>query len=149
MLECSTINALFSGLAFAGIIWTILLQRNALRLQREDPKLPRDKAVDQNKTLKLQRFENTFFNILNVRNEIIRNLKHRNFEGREVMDEEQKDLFGFLSVENYAKLHSTPLQPQRNVLNKIPQSDLESKELLNDFYRIYYYNRFASNFNHY
>lgn len=30
------INTLFAGLAFAGIIYTILLQRNELRLQREE-----------------------------------------------------------------------------------------------------------------
>jgi hypothetical protein len=35
------INALFSGLAFAGIIFTILLQREELKLQREELKLTR------------------------------------------------------------------------------------------------------------
>jgi hypothetical protein len=36
------INALFSGLAFAGVIYAILLQRLELELQREELKLTRD-----------------------------------------------------------------------------------------------------------
>ena len=36
------VNALFSGLAFAGIIFTIFLQQNELRLQRHELKLQRD-----------------------------------------------------------------------------------------------------------
>lgn len=36
------VNALFSGLAFAGIIYTILLQRRELQLQREELELTRD-----------------------------------------------------------------------------------------------------------
>ena len=35
-------NALFSGLAFAGVIYAIILQRNELRLQREDLQLSRE-----------------------------------------------------------------------------------------------------------
>lgn len=35
-------NSLFSGLAFAGIIYTIYLQRQELRLQREELRLQRD-----------------------------------------------------------------------------------------------------------
>ena len=34
-------NALFSGLAFAGLIYTVLLQRNELKLQREELALTR------------------------------------------------------------------------------------------------------------
>jgi hypothetical protein len=37
-----TINALFSGAAFAGIIYTILLQRRELRLQRYELELTRE-----------------------------------------------------------------------------------------------------------
>lgn len=51
------VNALFSGLAFAGIIFTILLQRNELKLQREESREARKEFTQQN-------FENTFFNLL-------------------------------------------------------------------------------------
>lgn len=36
------VNTLFSGLAFAGVIYAILLQREELRLQRQELKLTRD-----------------------------------------------------------------------------------------------------------
>tara|TARA_R110002051_G_C8612489_1_gene482090 strand:+ start:48 stop:359 length:312 start_codon:yes stop_codon:yes gene_type:complete len=56
-----SINALYSGLALAGIIITILLQRNELKLQREELKETRKEFKTQNETLKIQRFENSFF----------------------------------------------------------------------------------------
>ena len=54
-----TINSLFSGLAFAGIIYTILLQRKELALQREELKETRKElirsATAQEKSEKQQR----------------------------------------------------------------------------------------------
>src|SRR5690606_20853252 len=70
-----SINALFSGLALAGIILTILLQRNELQLQREELKQTRKEFETQNETLKLQRFENTFFSLLNLHHEIVSNME--------------------------------------------------------------------------
>lgn len=83
-------NALFSGLAFAGLIVTILLQRNDLRLQRKDLKMQRkelqitnlqlegqkEQLEEQNKTLKIQRFENTFFQMLAQFQEIVNNITY-------------------------------------------------------------------------
>jgi hypothetical protein len=76
------INALFSGLAFSGIIYTILLQRKELSLQRKEMKDTRDVLIDQkkqleiqNKTAKLQQFETTFFNLINYHNVISKDLK--------------------------------------------------------------------------
>ena len=66
-----TVNALFSGLAFAGIIITILLQRKELKYQRDELRETRAEFIIQNKTLKNQRFENTFFNLLELHNEIV------------------------------------------------------------------------------
>ncbi len=68
------VNSLFSGLAFAGIIITIYLQRNELILQREELKLTRDEFKNQNVTLRLQRFENTFFNLLSLHHEIVKGI---------------------------------------------------------------------------
>lgn len=66
-----TVNALFSGLALAGIIFTILLQRKELGYQREELKATRLEFNIQNETLRLQRFENTFFNLLTVHHKIV------------------------------------------------------------------------------
>lgn len=65
------VNALFSGLAFAGIIITILLQRSELKLQRDELRETREEYKTQNETLKLQRFENTFFSLLNLHHQIV------------------------------------------------------------------------------
>jgi len=68
------LNSLFSGLAFAGIVFTILLQRIELKYQREELRLTRETLKDQkdemeaqNETLRLQSFENTFFSLLKLR----------------------------------------------------------------------------------
>lgn len=72
-----SINALFSGLAFAGLIFTVLLQRQELQMQRHELRLQREEIVEsrkelegqrvqleaQNQTFILQRFEGTFFQL--------------------------------------------------------------------------------------
>lgn len=62
------VNALFSGLAFAGIIFTIFLQRRELALQRGD-------IEEQNETLRQQRFENSFFHLLSLHGSIVEKLE--------------------------------------------------------------------------
>lgn len=88
------INALFSGLAFAGLIVTLLYQKEELTLQREELKATREEMKSQrmefevqNKTLKRQRFENTFFNMLSLQQEIVANLSYAQHNGREIFEE--------------------------------------------------------------
>ena len=71
-----TVNALFSGLAFAGIIFTILLQRKELGYQRKELRETRAEFVIQNKTLKNQRFENTFYNLVSLHNQIVNDIDY-------------------------------------------------------------------------
>lgn len=75
------VNALFSGLAFAGLIYTIILQRDELSLQREELKQTREEMKqqtmqfeEQNKIIQIQRFENTFFNMMQFLQEITQGL---------------------------------------------------------------------------
>ena len=75
------VNALFSGLAFAGLIVTLIYQKEEHKLQREELaqtreelKGQREEFEEQNKTMKRQRFENTFFNMLSLQQEIVANL---------------------------------------------------------------------------
>lgn len=72
------VNSLFSGLAFATLIYALFLQMEELRLQRKELELTRaemrgqrDEFSEQNKTLKQQRFESTFFQMLSKHNEIV------------------------------------------------------------------------------
>lgn len=98
--QFGAVNALFSGLAFAGLIFTIILQKKELALQREELtqtreelKGQKEQLEEQNKTLKIQRFENTFFQMLNQFQEIVNNIsysyidildKRHTVKGREV-----------------------------------------------------------------
>ncbi len=66
-----SVNALFSGLAFSGVIIAIVLQSQELQLQREELEATRKEFETQNETLKAQRFENTFFQMLSLHHEII------------------------------------------------------------------------------
>ena len=68
------VNALVSALAFAGMIVTFAFQRYELGMQREELKAQRDEFSAQNNTLKLQRFENTFFNMMELQQNIVNDL---------------------------------------------------------------------------
>jgi len=67
----SAINSLFSALAFAVIIYTISLQKKELALQRKELADTRREFELQNQTLRKQRFENTFFNLLTLHHSIV------------------------------------------------------------------------------
>ncbi|MCP4052449.1 MAG: hypothetical protein GY739_05150 [Mesoflavibacter sp.] len=57
------VNSLFSGLALAGIIYSIFLQQKELSLQRTELKETKEEFKDQN-------FQTTFFNLLKTQNQI-------------------------------------------------------------------------------
>jgi hypothetical protein len=70
-------NALFSGLAFAGLIYTVVLQKEELALQREELAATRTELHAQtehfgiqNQTLAKQSAEQTFFQLLRLHNDI-------------------------------------------------------------------------------
>jgi hypothetical protein len=71
------VNALFSALAFAGIIITILLQKKELSLQRKEMEDTRKEFEKQNSTLEIQKFENTFFHLLEVHRENVKMIDFR------------------------------------------------------------------------
>ena len=56
-----TVNALFAGLAFAGVIFAIILQWQELGLQRQELKNTRAEIKGQKETLQKQNFESSFF----------------------------------------------------------------------------------------
>lgn len=69
------VNALVSSFAFAGMIVSFFLQKQELKLQRKELAAQRDEFKQQNATLKLQRFENTFFNKMELHQQIVNDLK--------------------------------------------------------------------------
>lgn len=95
------VNALISAFAFGGMIVTFFFQRYELKLQRKELQDQRKEFEQQNQTLALQRFENTFFNMLQLQQEIvagleytpnnlyksINNLPKDTYKGREVFEQ--------------------------------------------------------------
>ena len=84
------VNSLFAGLAFAGVIFAIILQKKELELQRQELKETRDEIRGQkeqlqaqDQTLQKQNFENSFFQLLSFHNEIVNSLKTRTYTGQE------------------------------------------------------------------
>ena len=69
------LNTLFSGLAFAVLIFTMFLQGRELSLQRQELQDTRETLQEQSETMKQQRFENTFFQMLSLHNEILEGLR--------------------------------------------------------------------------
>lgn len=93
------VNALISAFAFAGVIVAIFIQRNELRLQRKDLGLQREEFSTQNETLKLQRFENTFFNMLSLQQQIVNDLSFKNISKENVIEDAPDPSYGRLSKE--------------------------------------------------
>ena len=76
-----TINAFFSGLAFVGLIITIRQQHKDLEYQRQaieqtnqEMQSQTDEFNKQNETMKIERFENTLFKMLEVQQSIVNDL---------------------------------------------------------------------------
>lgn len=153
------VNALFSGLAFAGIIFTILLQRKELQLQRDELEQTRDVFKEQNEMISQQKFENTFFQMLNLFHSIVENIE---------VDGKGKDVYnGQFYTREYEKLkgrecfklfHLTMKEHLEYILSNSPNYVQETKllnliEVMNEednlvAYSIVYEN-FKSDLSHY
>ena len=111
------INALFAGLAFAGVIYAIILQNKELTFQREELKLQREELANtreeirgqkeqlkaQNQTLQKQNFESSFFQLLSLHNDIVNSMEvpinsSTTYQGRKcfnfLLDEFKKEYGG-------------------------------------------------------
>lgn len=88
------VNALFSGLAFAALIYTIQQQRSELRLTQVEFEATTDELAAQSshlegqrKLLELQAFEHTLFQLLQLHHEIVASMADENRSGRGVIAE--------------------------------------------------------------
>lgn len=86
------VNALVSALAFAGMIVAFVLQRYELRLQRKELRDSRDEMrrqtiqfKTQNDNLELQRFENTFFHMLELHKQNLQEIDVQGIKSREAI----------------------------------------------------------------
>lgn len=106
-------NGLFSALAFAGVIYAIFLQKNELELQRQELKDTRKEIAGQrkeselqNETLRRQRFENTFFQMMSLQQEIVNTLsctcKNKNRSFTQTEKHSGREIFKALYEEDIA-----------------------------------------------
>lgn len=141
------VNALFSGLAFAGLIITLILQRRELELQRQELALTRKEMEDQtaefekqNETLRIQRFENTFFNMLSQFQEVVNNLKvtkdFYNGEGRSSFEKtyvKNEQIEQSMNDFNYLSMYSIIF---RDGVNGYKRSDMP--KFFDHYFRLLY-----------
>lgn len=80
-----SVNAIISAFAFAGVIVTLFLQNRDLKLQRKEMARQREEFEKENETLKQQRFENLFYNMLNLQQEIVAGLRYEYTEEEYVL----------------------------------------------------------------
>lgn len=123
------LNALFSGLAFWGVIYAILLQKSELALQRRELKLTRtevrgqkEQLETQNLTMKQQRFENTFFSLLDLFTNLVSSMEvsmpdhergigaTQTFKGRECFTYFYSELKSILADEQTKKSRQGPFR---------------------------------------
>ncbi|WP_028582331.1 putative phage abortive infection protein [Desulfogranum japonicum] len=81
------INTLFSGIAFAALIISIHIQQKELRNNIEQIELNRIEFISQNNVLSKQRFENTFFRLIEMYNEIVNSIVFEQTKKEYVGDE--------------------------------------------------------------
>ena len=84
------LTSLFTGLAFAGVIISVRLQKEELKNVQEEFK-EQTKALNyQQQEMAIQSFDNKFFQMLNVFNNIIKNLNYENTNslGKTVYDQD-------------------------------------------------------------
>ncbi len=79
------VNALFTGLAFAGVIITILQQKEELSLQRKEMQDSRHELKGQKEQLEKQAFQNDYFRLLEYTNNYISLLKYNNTVGNDAI----------------------------------------------------------------
>ena len=137
------LTALFSGLAFAGIVFTILLQREELALQGDELKLTREELIRQHRTLKRQNFESTFFQMLRLHNDIVNSIDLSAVRQGQVIETSGRDCF----VVFYDRLRSYHAEekgeyPERSAKDTLTAGyekfwDIHQKELGHYFRYLY------------
>jgi len=95
------VNALFSGLAFTAVILTLYYQQKEIRHTQEQIEL-------QNMLTTIQSFENTFFNLLDLHNNLITTLKVQTRNGEYI---EGRNVFNYLCKMLDNKLTPTIMYP--------------------------------------
>lgn len=91
----------FTFASFLLLAGTSILQRVQLNLQKSELQATNETMREQAKTMALQRFDNTFFQLLSFHNQLVNNFKYElissKYQGREAIEELLKELVTDLS----------------------------------------------------
>ncbi len=129
------VNALYSGLALAGIIITLLLQSQELRLQRKELRLTREQNEDNRKELEGQKkimatqiklmehqqWENTFFKMVDMHRNNVEQFRLGNYSGYDTFIKVEKELKDNIERynENKSERDRSQSQIKENTMNRI------------------------------
>jgi hypothetical protein len=129
------VNALFSGLAFATLIYTIHLQRHELRLQRIELAQTREELAGQklqlaaqNELMRAENFESSFFRVLGILADIVGTMDIHKSAGPELRG---RDCFLFF-YRNLGSRYSPSSDPANSATE-----EAAIRVAYSDFYRRY------------
>ena len=124
-----SVNALFSGLALLGVVVAILMQRSELRLQREELEQTRmelkgqkEQLIRQNATMEKQAFNNTFFHIISLHNDIVRGIDLSdggNYRGENEKISSGQDAFEEMLTRQFGGAYAGQHGDTRNTLEEM------------------------------
>lgn len=141
------LGTILSGLAFLLLIYTATLQKNELSLQRKELEATRTELENQkkefqiqNQTLKRQQFENTFFNMLSLQQNIINSLEYGLKDSNKYY--KSRKVFEILCIEFFLKIKGieTDKNIKLNDKGKIRDTYYEFKDriILDHYFRYLY-----------
>lgn len=122
------INALFTGLAFAGVIITLIFQNKQIKQQQND-------INNSQEIQKKQNFETTFFNLIKLHNDIVSDI---NIKSKGAFKYTGRDCFKFF--------HNKYFEAYEEAQDKL--SDSEPIIILNAAY-VVFYNDWQQDVGHY
>lgn len=128
------VNALISAFAFGAMIVNFYFQRYELKLQRKELKAQRKEFTaqrmefeQQNQTLGLQRFDNTFFNMLKLQQEIVDGLEYAPTDNYIITNKNnEKTRIVYRGREVFMKLFDNDLTSFPSILNSIRKDGVSS-----------------------
>lgn len=107
------------------------VQSNEFKLQREELEQSRKVFIEQSKTLKQQRFESTFFSMIDLYNNVVANL-NKNQNGKDYFKEfREKLLQKYISKKN-------PIDCHKNIVEAYKILYYKEKEDLTHYFKILY-----------
>lgn len=130
------VNALISAFAFGGVIVNFFFQRYELKLQRKELEAQRMEFEQQNKTLGLQRFENTFFNMLQLQQEIVAGLEYTQLQFIPFNDPEPRPTYKGREV--FKAIFENEVTPSLESEGIESYSRLKNISLLDHYFRHFY-----------